>query len=298
MKRNRKLAEISDPAETSGRNQKAGSTQGRSRGNQKRLPLPAGALAMLGGAVCLLLFSAVGSTRAALTYYSETYSAQIDVQSIGVTLMENGESISYRDYTHADDEWYEASGELLQLPEGEVWQIGRTYREELAVRNSGAIDEYVRVKLYKYWVDEDGNKLPYLSPSAIRLNLTLDHWIVDEKATTANVWEGDGRDGELTVLYYDSILEAAEEDGTGHMTEPFSDTLTIDGSIASKVTEYSKTDEEGRTTVYTVYDYDGASFVVEAEVDAVQTHNAEDAIRSAWGVEVQVSEDGTLSLRQ
>lgn len=254
-------------------------------------------LVLFAGAAGLLLFSAVGSTRAALTYYSETYSAQIDVQSIGVTLMENGSSISYRDYTHADDEWFEASGELLQLPEGEKWQIGKTYAEELAVRNSGAIDEYVRVKIYKYWVDKDGNKLPHLSPSMIDLHLTLDHWIIDENATTAHIREGDGRDGEMIVLYYDSILEAAEDDGAFHVTEPFSDTITIDERVAAKVTEYSKTDENGWKTVYTVYDYDGASFVVEAEVDAVQTHNARDAIRSAWGVEVEVGEDGSLRLK-
>ena len=43
------------------------------------------------------------------------------------------------------------------------------------------------------------------------------------------------------------------------------------------------------------YDYDGASFVVEAEVDAVQTHNAQSAIKSAWGVDVEVGADGTLA---
>ena len=48
----------------------------------------------------------------------------------------------------------------------------------------------------------------------------------------------------------------------------------------------------------TVYEYDGAMFVLEAEVDAVQTHNAADAIRSAWGVEVTLEEDGALRLVQ
>ena len=115
-------------------------------------------------AVGLLMFSAVGSTRAALTYYSETYSAQIDVQSIGVTLLENGKVISYRDYTHADDEWYMASGKLVALPEGDVWQVGRVYPEALTVRNSGSIDEYIRVKVYKYWT-EDGKKRTDLSPA-------------------------------------------------------------------------------------------------------------------------------------
>ena len=35
---------------------------------------------------------------------------------------------------------------------------------------------------------------------------------------------------------------------------------------------------------------------LEAEADAVQTHNAAEAIKSAWGVDVNVSEDGSLSL--
>ena len=43
------------------------------------------------------------------------------------------------------------------------------------------------------------------------------------------------------------------------------------------------------------YDYDGAQFCIEAKVDAVQEHNAEDAVWSAWGKRVTV-DNGTLSL--
>ena len=52
----------------------------------------------------------------------------------------------------------------------------------------------------------------------------------------------------------------------------------------------------GLTTITTTYEYDGAQFVLEATVDAVQTHNAKDAIKSAWGVDVNISDDGELSL--
>ena len=45
-------------------------------------------VALLAAAGLLLLGSAVGSTRAALTYYSENYGAEISVPSIGVTLVE------------------------------------------------------------------------------------------------------------------------------------------------------------------------------------------------------------------
>ena len=63
------------------------------------------------------------------------------------------------------------------------------------------------------------------------------------------------------------------------------------------MTQTSVTDENGYTTITTTYDYDGVTFNVEAQVDAVQTHNAEDAIKSAWGVDAQISADGTLSLQ-
>ena len=54
---------------------------------------------------------------------------------------------------------------------------------------------------------------------------------------------------------------------------------------------------EGNTIRY-VYDYSGYSFTLDAEVDAVQTHNAQDAIKSAWGVDVNISADGqSLSLQ-
>jgi hypothetical protein len=43
--------------------------------------------------------------------------------------------------------------------------------------------------------------------------------------------------------------------------------------------------EQNGNTITTTYKYDGVEFHVDVEVDAVQTHNAEDAIRSAWGVE-------------
>ena len=52
----------------------------------------------------------------------------------------------------------------------------------------------------------------------------------------------------------------------------------------------------GKNITY-VYEYNGYTFTVEAEVDAVQTHNAEAAIKSAWGVSVVVSENGNLSLQ-
>ena len=46
-------------------------------------------LALLAVAGILLGVSTVGSTQAALTYYSENYMAEVTVSNIGVSLLEN-----------------------------------------------------------------------------------------------------------------------------------------------------------------------------------------------------------------
>ena len=137
-------------------------------------------------AVVMLLGGSIGGTRAALTYYSENYEMHIEVPSIGVSLVENDAVVCSRNYV--GNEWKESKGELLEqmLPgEDEKLVPGKKYVEALKVRNSGTIDSYVRVILYKNWT-KDGEKADTeLSPDLIELNLTGNGWIVDEDASTA-----------------------------------------------------------------------------------------------------------------
>lgn len=222
---------------------------------------------LLALAMVLLLGSALGSTRAALTYYSENYSAEITVNQIGVSLLENGEVVSSRNYEN--DKWNETSGELLQnmLGENEKLKLGKKYDETLSVKNSGTIDQYVRVRIYKYWMKEDGkSKETTLSPDLIDLKLAdSGQWINPNS---------DAADQECTELYYRGVLPA------GSTTAAFADGLVIDSKIAKEV----EVKQEGNV-ITTTYKYDGVQFHVDVEVDAVQTHNAQDAIRSAWGVD-------------
>lgn len=240
---------------------------------------------LLAVAAALLLGSAVGSTQAALTYYSENYSAEVTVSNIGITLMENGQDISRRNYLK-DDQWDEVSGSLFGnlLAEGEKFALGKTYPEVLTVKNSGAIDAYVRVIITKSWKDAEGHKNPYLSPDLIDLELVAeDGWIVDEWSSTP----------ERTILYYTAPVKA-----DGGSTPDFSKSLWIDPAITTKVIKTVETEEgTGLETVTYQHAYDGYSFFVDVEVDAVQTHNAEAAIMSAWGVDVTVDKTtGQLSL--
>ena len=178
----------------------------------KRVGIP---FALSLAAALLLVFSAASSSRAALTYYSENYSAEIQMFDIGVTLLENGNEVSWRNYARKDDEWQEGGGELLShLLEGENGgkvQPGRAYEEKLSVRNSGSIDEYVRVIIYRYWEDKDGNRVTDMPPALIDLGLSGGGWIEDASAGTE----------ERTVLYYTGIVPA------GQQTPALSDTLTI-----------------------------------------------------------------------
>ncbi len=234
---------------------------------KKMIASPVTTIAAFAVAAGLLLFSSVGGARAALTYFSDDYAANIQLHEIGVTLVENGAPVE---------------GELLKglLAEGEELKLGTAYQEQLNVYNSGVINEYVRVSIHKYWVDSEGEKIRTLSPELIGLNLVNlgTDWLIDQEASTR----------ERTVLYYNKLLASQSE------TPLFADKLTIDGSIADRVGETRET-SGGYTTITVTYEYDGARFCIEAKVDGVQEHNAQDAIWSAWGRRVTI-DNGVLSL--
>ena len=239
---------------------------------------------LVASSAIMLAASTIGSTKATLTYMSDNYLAQIDIKSIGVTLTENGNDVSWRDYKHKDDDWSEATGvllgDMLKNAGDEKLILDKKYDEKLAVKNSGSIDEYVRVTVQHYWADkETGDKLSNLDPSNIQIDFTNDGWTEDKSAETT----------ERNVFYYNSILKK------GQTSTDFTDKISISGDIAAIVGQTSQTDDNGLTTITTTYEYDGAQFVLEATVDAVQTHNAKDAIKSAWGVDVNISDDGALS---
>ena len=242
---------------------------------KKKKSFPKKPALVLTAAALLLVGSTVGSTRAALTYYSENYSAQMNMQSIGVSLLENDKVVSSRDYV-SNNEWKGTSqGTLLTnlLGKDETFTPGKKYNEAISVKNSGTIDTFVRVIITKSWQDEEGNKNTTLSPDLIELNFLTDNgWqIAKDQSTT-----------ERTVLYYTKAV------ATGDSTPALSDTIRIKPSIAKDVTKHV----DGNTITYT-YKYNGYTFHIDAEVDAVQTHNAKDAIKSAWGVDVNVSDDET-----
>ena len=253
-----------------------------------------GTILLFALAATLLIFSTAGSSRAALTIYSSTYGAELSLQSIGVTLLENDKAVNNRDYAK-NGEWKIDGDQKLLSDLPEELNIGEAYEERLAAQNSGTIDEYVRMTVYRYWVDGKTAGANGAEP-ARRTDLKPEYIQLTQPAGwDANwLWDANGSTPERQVFYYRRPLTAGA-DGNGEVTAPLTESLIIKGWEGVQMEVTQKQEGNVLTTTYT---YDGATFVVEATVDAVQTHNAADAIKSAWGVDVTVAADGNIALNE
>lgn len=217
-----------------------------------------------------------GTARAALSIFSPDYQAEFQTSELKVGLTEKGTDVLN-------------DGALLSWMDGMTITPGKAYDEVLAAKNIGDYDQYVRVVVKKFWTsqqkdasgelmfDKDGNPIMVkdntINPALIQLEQTGE-WIVDEANST----------DEQVVLYSTKMLSPGE-------SREFIKTLRIDPAIVTDGAAKEKTTTEGNTTYYTyTYILDGYSFNIEAEVDAVQTHSAPDAIKSVWGYSVSADQ--------
>ena len=210
-------------------------------------------------AVVFLVTGTIGGVRAAPTIFNATdFDREFELDQIGTSLVETNAG-GTNTYTGQ-------SNTILAglVPTGEKFAVGKAYDEELSVLNSGSIPTYVRVTIYKYWVDENGNKMSDLKPEDIELTLlTGSDWMEDTSART----------DERTVLYYTNLLDC------GDTTSPFADGIKINGDVLNIV---KQTNNNGVITNLRLVD--GKTFTVEVEVNAVQDHSARSAIWSVWGL--------------
>ena len=258
----------------------------------RRSPVVAGLLFLL--AVVLLFAGSVGGTQAALQIYSSDYISAFELDHIGITLYENGTPVSFRNYGDAAASGFteKQDGDLVlkTLEDDPSFQIGRKYPFVITCKNTGTIDHYLRVTVYKYWVQVGKDEKFGLKGWFHGLSSNTEKLLDEEKHSPATIHLGyngsegyntsawakdpDSSTAERDVYYYTGILPVGGE------TAPLFDTLWVDSSVAKSVI----TKTVGSLTTYT-YAYDGYGFVVQAEADAVQTHNAKAAIRSAWGLQ-------------
>ena len=254
--------------------------------------------ALIVAAVLLFAGGGVAGTRAALTIQSEYYRAEFYLNHLQVHLLENGEDVCERaGHRNTLDTQDKEVGELAtalkyehKVGKDEVLgkvEPGMAYQEVIQAQNGSDIDEFVRVTIRKYWMekDEDGNlvKSSALNPDRIKLyygeegKYNSEYWTLNKKE---NLDKNGKRSKETSTYYYKTDLSSGEK------SQPLFNKLKIDATIADFGEIKTTETQEGNKTVYTYeYQYDGCVFYIEADVQAIQTHNVNDAIRSQWGVD-------------
>ena len=234
-------------------------------------------LALLIAAAALIGAGGIGTARAQLNVQSQYYNAWFYLNHLQVHLLENGNDVcGGRNNLDGDSK---ITGRLLQYlgfeSKEKLGSIepGRAYKEEIAASNGSDIPIFLRLTVRKYWIDEKtGEKVTNMSPKRIKLTY-------GNKAYNSGAWQINPAESsaESETYYYNTTLAA------GASTTPLFDQLMIDPKIAG-IEEYT-TRYDGSKTIYTYkYHYDGYAFIIEADVQALQTHNANDAVRSQWGV--------------
>ena len=232
------------------------------------LSKPAVTAVLFALALLLLGSSTVAGARAALNIQSEYYNSEVELYDIGVALVEKQSDDSFKVVVGKNALMGETSQIGAAIKADGKLLPGKTYPEVLAVRNTAEINEYVRVSVFKYWQDANGNKVPEMNSEWIKLGfVTGNGWTIDESSTTE----------ERTMLYYGTDI------APGMDTTPFLSTVTIDDTVLTKVSQ-STSVENGVTVIRTTYIYNGNRFCIDVIVDSVQDHNAEQAKISAWGV--------------
>ena len=242
------------------------------------LSKPAVTAVLFALALLLLGGSAVGGARAALNITSEFYKSHVELLNIGVAIVEKQEDGKMKAVA-GDDALMGSGSQFAAAVDRETdkkFNPGKRYPEVLAVRNTAEINEYVRVSVFAYWMDENGEKI--LSSSELNSDwihlgfVTGNGWTIDNSSSTE----------ERTVLYYADPL------APGADTTPFLESVMIDNEILRRVkqTQYDRTDADGNvvTVIETTFMYNGKQFCIEVIADSVQDHNYEQAKFSAWGV--------------
>lgn len=230
---------------------------------RKLLSTPVATALLFVLAAGLIGFGGINAAAAAPRIISEWYGAEVVLTNIHTAIVEN-DVVVEGERTLLGKTFADANPSLTWSDENsrvEGFAPGVTYKEVLKAENvrhdSGTIPQYVRVTVYKSWtLAGTETKLPELDPSLIELNfVTGNGWTIDPAAST----------DERTVLYYSGIV-----DPTGRTSE-FMDSIYISPEVATLM------DANGNLI------YQGAECHIKATVDAVQTHNAQDAMTGAWG---------------
>ncbi len=138
---------------------------------------------------------------------------------------------------------------------------GATLEKEVKVESTGDIPLYARVTIDKFWLDEEGEKIPLENGDMIQIEAVDNSgWIIKEN------------NAEQVTMYYTKPLEKDEK--------------------SSNVMEHIKLSPEMGN------EFADKTFQLDIRVDAVQTAGAEAAILSEWGVAAEFSGENITGITE
>lgn len=219
------------------------------------------------------LVGAVGATQAQLVFESEQYEARIAQTHLGVALLEQSGTETEPVVVNIGKEGQaymegstdgrllreDAEGASIVLGEDKQMIPGKTYAEQIFAQNASVdMGQYVRLTVYKYWTDNDGNKLYDMDPALIVLEEAGNGWVKSEAEST----------DERLVFYHAAQLAPQEVTGAAISS------IKLDPEILNMKDQLKAMD----ISEFKVH--------LSADVDVVQTKHAPDAAKSAWGVDI------------
>ena len=232
-------------------------------------------LAVLVAGLVIIGASSIGATRAAVVYQSAAERINFSTAKLSVILEEEVDG----KYDNVAD------GELTfpEIAADENVKVGKLYDEKVRVVNNSnnetGYSEYVRVVLRKSWFKDGKNT--NLDPELIKVNVA-DGWYFNEKESTK----------EQSVYYRLSPLACGE-------TADFITGIKVDDTVTTFVESKPATENgvEIAGSIENTYLYNGENVYIQLQADAVQTHNAKDAIYAAWGINVtcDAEDDGNIT---
>ncbi len=233
-------------------------------------------LALIAAAAILFAGGTFTATRAVLNIFSPEHFLEFETSNQAVRLIENGQ---------------DPTDKLLTTLNSKV-SPGKSYTEELTAKNYSDVSQFVRVIVRKYWMDKngkahsfDGDTVTIPDPSKIKLTeANTDLWQKNELESTV----------EREVYYYKNAVPS------GGVTKPLTSKIKVDSSVADPFTRDPDMDPSqipAGTVITYIYDYDGYKICLEAEAQSVQTHNAQKAVMSLWGMPNVTVSGSTLTVK-
>ena len=233
-------------------------------------------LALIAAAALLFAGGTFTATRAVLNIFSPEHFLEFETSNQAVRLIENGQ---------------DPTDKLLTTLNNKV-SPGKSCTEELAAKNYSDVSQFVRIVVRKYWMDKngkahsfDGDTVTVPDPSKIQLTLANNGlWQKNELESTV----------EREVYYYKNSVPS------GGVTEPLTSKIKVDKTVADPFTRDPDIDPAqipAGTVITYIYDYDGYKICLEAEAQSIQTHNAQKAVMSIWGMPNVTVSGSTLTVK-